>query len=44
MIAVAKFAKQTINLTGSPDDWTGLTPVVMDSQAFENGRIQPDTC
>jgi hypothetical protein len=37
-VAEAKFAKQTINLTGSPDDWAGITPVIMDSQQFENGR------
>jgi hypothetical protein len=38
VIAVAKFAKQTIKMSGSPDDWTGITPVMMDSQQFENGR------
>jgi len=38
VIAVAKFAKQTIKLNGSLDDWTGMTAVTMDSQAFENGN------
>jgi len=37
-IAVAKFAKRTINLTGSIDDMKGLTPVIMDSQSFENAN------
>jgi hypothetical protein len=36
-IAVAKFTKQTINLTGSLDDWIGITPVFLDSQVFEDG-------
>jgi hypothetical protein len=36
-IAVAKFVKQTINLSGSLDDLKGMIPVMMDSQAFENG-------
>jgi hypothetical protein len=36
-IAVAQFAKQTINLRGSPDDWKRMTPVTMDSETFENG-------
>src|SRR5262249_39376286 len=34
-VAVAKFAKRTINLTGSIDDMKGLTPVMVDSQSFE---------
>jgi len=37
-IAVAKFEKRTINLTGSIDDMKGLTPVIMDSQSFENAN------
>jgi len=36
-IAVAKFAKRTIELNGSLDDWQGMTPVFLDSRAFENG-------
>ena len=34
---VAQFTKQTIKLNGSLDDWTGITAVVTDSRAFENG-------
>ena len=37
-IAVANFSKQTIKLNGSLDDWTGITPVMLDSRAFENGN------
>jgi hypothetical protein len=36
--AVAKFAKRTINLTGSIDDMKGLTPVIVDSQSLENAN------
>ena len=34
-IAVAKFEKHTITLTGSPKDLEGMTPVLVDSQAVE---------
>ena len=37
-MAVAKFAKRTIKLTGSPDDMEGLTPVVVDSQNLEDAK------
>jgi hypothetical protein len=35
-IAVARFAKRSVRFTGSPDDMDELTPVIVDSEKFEN--------
>jgi hypothetical protein len=35
-IAVAQFAKRRVRFTGSPDDLNELTPVIVDSEKFEN--------